>query len=280
VIAAGSLVMEHFELSGGIPLFVSGCGGTGTKDVLGSPTSNWVESFTNVRAAVMVTAYTGKLEFVFVDLEAGTSFYRYTINGRESQPLSFSVNYAWNSGFQEGSVAQSLELEPYGIASLLNDRGNTILNSLAPAQGGVVNLDEVPTPAQAAANPWLKASIIAVGDDPVRLFWWNKAKGDFTELLTSTFTGYSYYNSVRTKLATPTFTPEHSSVGTIIDHADSAVEMWVSEAGQPFAQMTAWPGTKLYLFDHPATSKPIFLAAFVRKAGFLDSDIRTAAFTV
>lgn len=281
VVAAGANVAERITLTGSIPLFVVGSSGLGSMDAFGTPLANSVFRSTT-RAGLVMSASLDKLSFHYVALTTGTVLHQATVAGAEDQPITFAVNFAWNSGFQINRSQPSLELEPYGLASKLNAAATPIQRLMEQDRGGFLRMSSVPSAAEVAAAPWLKNFMIAVGDDPVHFYWWNNAKGDFVPARFLAEDGYSYYSGSRTQLSLPTTNPAPGTAayGTVIDHADQTVEIWVSEDGGAFIQWGDWPTRKFYVFQAPSTGRPKYLAVFARKSGYIDSAIWAGAYPI
>lgn len=279
VIAGGAKVSERINLTGGIPLYVCGAGGTAALDTFGTPLSNSVFRNNTYRAGLVITASQSALVFHVVRVNTGEILHSQTLAGADTEKLTWSIAFEWDSGFSIGRNNPSLELEPYGVANFLVNTAQNHVRILNAGVGSVVCMDVVPTATLAAQQPWLKSSLIAVGDDPVRFYWWNRALSDFVVVRFDTYDGVSYYSGARTKLSSPSFTPGVNSFGTVIDHIDQTVEIWVSENGADFARLMDWPTNKLFMFSQPVKGRPTFLAAFARKSGYLDSDIWSSAFT-
>lgn len=276
VIAAGPKVMERLTIDSGIPLYVVGCSGTGTKDTFGALLPNSVYQITNVRAALVLTVTEQSLVFHIVSCTNGSIYNSLTIQSVEDRKLSFSILTEETGGLRVGGFGTALELDPYGLAYNSTLFATPIQRILEPTVGGIYRMDDVPTASLAAANPWLKNCLIAVGDDPVRFYWWNKADGDFEVARFDPYTGTSIHSGTRTQLTTPSMTPGPNGsacFGTVLDHSDQTVEMWVSINGGAFQQWVDWPTKKLYMFPQPVLGRTNYLAVFARKSGYLDSDI-------
>lgn len=277
VVAAGAKVSERLDL-GGIPLFVTGAAGTTTLDTFGTTQATSQFRFNAARAVLYVDASDYELMFNFVNLSTGAVLDRCYLRGREDQKTTHALRFdAW-SGLTVGQNSatyepQYVEVDELAVGAKLWVNAPILQSILTPIRGGVIRKETLPTVTEAKQDPALRASIIIVGNDPARPYYWDAAYQTFRPLMADTYSASSYYGGSLVKLSNPTLTPGGGyTQGIFVDHADSTVQIWISVDGGLFLQMSNWPTQKQY----PITlkpSRPTLVAAYAFKTGYIASDI-------
>lgn len=279
VIASGAEVCEGITLTGGIPLFVIGNSGVPPYDTFGAPVSGQFWASATFRSVLKLVANEHELLFQVVDTTSAHVLQSFTFPAAEDKLLAFEVVANRGSGLKKSNGV--LELDAVALAYLIDQRVATMLGGLRQQEGPVVRRNIVPTPTEARQDPRLKNSLVAVGDDPSTFYWWNNASSTFEEFVPSASS--SLYSGSRTQLVVPTIAPSgnHPAVSRVamvsIAHTDPDAEIWVSENGGEFTALSeAYP---VYYYKMTGLrDAQVFLSAFARKTGFLDSEIVNHAY--
>lgn len=282
VVAAGAKICERIDL-GGIPLFVSGAAGTTTLDTIGTPRSDSQFRYNSGRAVLMIDVTAYQLKCYFADLTSGVAMGVSFKEGQENQSVNLAVKFKpWSglkAGHLEGFEPRFLEVDELAVARKLWGDAPNLQSILLPRTGSVLNLDTLPLAADVQEKPWLKYCILAIGDDPVRFYWWNKAKAGFLPFASDHWSSFSYYGGTVAKLADPTLTPSNGlTVATVVDHVDTSVQIFVSVNGGLFERLLTWPDQKQFVIPNLTPNNPVMVAVYARKTGYIDSEIVTGEF--
>lgn len=253
---------------GGIPYFVLGT----FRSTLETPGTAIAESRFNLSAKGFLTCEFNErsLRFYFINTE-GRAYDLVERVHKDTNVISSNIRLAANSGLRNTENGLSLD---FGVAD--GKALGSFDRFIQISESRFVQMDTIPTADFIRANGWLKKCMYLIGDDPPKIYYWNKASSTVEKWLPDGMSDVSLFSGARTKLVVPGFSPDASpSLSTLVYHIDPDdpdpdVTLWISINGSEFSAQANNPA--FIFFGNPKTGKTV-ISAFATKVGFIDSDI-------